>query len=106
MWMELLKEAIKKPSSKKQVADKLGVSRPTISRVMSGTYGADTKNIENKVLDVFGRIQCPHIGADITQAQCKENRTRAAPTSSPREMKFWRACQSCKHNTEQGKANE
>lgn len=100
MWMQLLTQAVK-ASSKQQVALDLGVSRTTISLIMNGKYPASTTHIEKRVLDVYGRIACPHLGTDITQAQCIENRTRTAPTSSPREMKFWRACQACPNNTEQ-----
>lgn len=101
-WMDLLNEAIKKPSSKQQVANKLGVSRTAISLVMRGKYGANTKHIEAKVLEVFGRIQCPHLETEITQAECQSNRRGPAPTSSAREMKHWRACQSCSNNTDKG----
>lgn len=104
MWMELLKQAVE-TSTKQQVADELGFCRATISQICNGKYIAKPDNIAKRVMEVYGRIACPHLQTDITQAQCIENRTRPAPTSSPREMKFWRACQSCKHNTEQGKTS-
>lgn len=102
MWMDLLIEAVKKPSSKKAVADRLGISRSQVSRVISGTYGASTEHIAKKVLHVYGQIHCPHLSEQITQAQCKSYREGSAPTSSPRAMKHWRACQRCNQNTEQG----
>mgnify|MGYP000848236866 CR=1 FL=1 len=97
MWFELMRQAVT-ASSKQQVALDLGVSRTTISLIMNDKYPAKTDHIAQKVMEVYGRIACPHLSVDITQAQCTENRTRTAPTSSPREMKFWRACQTCKHN--------
>lgn len=103
-WMKLLTDAVA-ASSKQQVANALGVSRSQVSLVVNGKYIASTEHIAKKVLDIFGRIQCPHLDTEITQAECQSNRRRKAPTSSPREMKFWRACQSCQHNTEQGKTS-
>lgn len=100
-WMKLLTDAVA-ASSKKQVADALGVSRSQVSLVVNGKYIASTEHIAKKVLSVLGRIRCPHLNTEITQEECRSNHARPAPTSSPREMKFWRACQSCHHNTEQG----
>lgn len=98
-WMDLLKSAVS-ASSKQQVANTLGVSRSQVSLVVNGKYIASTEHIAKKVLDVFGRIQCPHLETEITQAECQSNRRGPAPTSSAREMKHWRACQSCKQNTD------
>lgn len=100
-WMDLLKSAVA-ASSKQQVANTLGVSRSQVSLVVNGRYIASTEHIAKKVLDVFGRIQCPHLETEITQAECQSNRRGPAPTSSAREMKHWRACQSCQHNTDKG----
>lgn len=101
MWMKLLIDAIQQSGrgGKAEVARKLGVSRPTISQICNGNYGAKTDRVAKKVLEIFGRINCPHLGTEITQEQCRNNHDRAAPTSSPREMKHWRACQACIHNT-------
>ena len=97
MWRSLLMAAVA-ASSKAKVAAELGVSRTAVSLVVSDKYPADTRHIANRVLEVYGRIACPHLGTDISQAQCKSYHSSQPPTSSPRAMKHWRACQNCKNN--------
>jgi len=96
MWMTLLEEAVA-ASNITQVAAKLKLSRPAISQVLSGTYGAKTDRIRDRVLEVYWRIKCPHLGADISTAECSQYSNSAVPTSSPRAMQHWRTCQTC-HN--------
>jgi len=93
-WLTILKQAVEK-SSRQAVADRLEVSRTTISLVMSGQYPAKTDKIAAKVLDVYARLTCPHSGAEITYAECRALSTSSVPTSSPQAMRHWRACQSC-----------
>lgn len=97
MWLELLKNAVAK-SSKQAVAMQLGVSRTTISLVCSGQYPAKTDKIEKLVLEAFGSVQCPHLDREISLNECRTNHQSAVPTSSPRAMKLWQACQGCPHN--------
>lgn len=94
MWRQLLIDKVS-ASSKTQVALDLGVSRTAISLIVHDKYPADTKHIAHKVLDIYGRIRCPHLDRDISQAECREYHNAEPPTSSPRAMKHWRACQSC-----------
>jgi hypothetical protein len=94
MWQTLLNQAVA-DSNRTQVAAMLKVSRTTISLVMSGNYPAKTDKIAERVLDVYGRVACPFLGADIVQADCRAQRSSAVPTSSPRAMQHWRACQGC-----------
>lgn len=96
-WKQLLTDAVS-ATTKKQVADQLGVSRTAISLIVNGKYPASDTHIAKKVMETFGRIDCPHLAQSISQAQCRENSTREAPpNNSPREMKLWRACQTCQH---------
>lgn len=107
MWMKILQQAITQSGKggKAEVARKLGVSRPAISQICNGNYGARTDHIAKKVIAVFGRIHCPHLNVEITPEHCRHSHTRDAPTSSPREMKHWRACQTCMHNSANVNAN-
>ncbi len=97
MWLDLLKQAVDAPgASQASVAKALGYASSTVvSLALSGKYPAKTDKIEARVLAVFGRVQCPHLGEELSGAQCIEYHTRAAPTSSPFAMRHWRACQSC-----------
>lgn len=103
MWLTLLTAAVA-ASNKAQVAAAIGISRTAISLVMSGKYPASTDKIAARVLEVYGRMVCPHLGAEITPAQCKSHHTSQAPTSSPRAMKHWRACLSCQYNQTRSKS--
>ncbi len=98
-WLELLRHAVE-ASSMGRVAEDLDVGRPTISLVLAGKYPARTDRIAQRVINVYGRVQCPFLGEEITGAQCRDYHTRAAPTSSPFAMRHWRACQSCPHRRE------
>lgn len=102
MWMKLLQDAVA-VSTKKAVADNLGVSRSTVSLIMNGKYPASSGHVAQKVLNVYGRIHCPHLDAEITPERCRSCRTGSAPISNPRAMKHWRACQVCVHNPESEK---
>ncbi|BCB26452.1 hypothetical protein SKTS_13380 [Sulfurimicrobium lacus] len=93
-WLNLLKQAVD-GANITQVAERMDVSRTTISLVMSGKYPAKTDNIAARVMDIYGRVDCPFLGVQIVQAECREHCSSAVPTSSPRAMKHWRACQSC-----------
>lgn len=93
-WRRLLDRAIA-GSSKQAVADRLGVKRTTVSLVANDKYPARTDKFAARVMEVLGREHCPFLDAEISREQCREFHDRAAPTSSPREMRHWRACQGC-----------
>lgn len=95
-WMQLLQTAVDL-SSKAAVGRKLDYSRTTISLVLDGKYNGSTVHIEKKVMDVFGKVTCPHLGYDITRADCISYCATQAPIQNPSRMRHWRACQSCEH---------
>lgn len=97
MWREILLEKVHH-SSKKQVAEDLGVSRTTISLIVHSKYPADTRHVAKRVIEIYGRVECPHLQKEISQAECSGYHSAEPPTSSPRAMKHWRACQACKNN--------
>jgi len=93
-WLELLQQAVA-ASSRTHVAEKMGVSRTTVSQLMSGTYGARTERMAGVVLETFARTACPFLARDISRKECATHADAAIPTSSPRAMKHWRACRTC-----------
>lgn len=101
-WMTLLQQAIDAdPRGIAGVADAIDVARPTLSLVVNGKYPAKTDKVAAKVLAVYDRLDCPHLGESITRAVCAGHARRAAPTSSPRDMRHWRACRSCSHKPQE-----
>jgi len=105
MWLDLLQKKAD-DTSITSVGLELGLSRTTISLVLAGKYPANTDKIAQRVLDTYGRITCPHLNEEITLSACRQHHTAAVPTSSPRAMKHWRACQSCPNNKGGQDAND
>lgn len=106
-WFSLLVSAAGR-MQRKQVADILGVSPPTLSQVLnaSGKYGtgeAKTDKVAERVIHHFGRYECPHLSEQngeprvIDADACRDYAHRAAPTGSPRAMQHWQACNACVH---------
>lgn len=93
-WRVLLDRAVE-DSNIQAVADRLDLSRTTLSLVVNDKYPARIDKVAARVMDVLGRVGCPYLGVEITREQCREFHTLRAPTSSPREMRHWRACQGC-----------
>lgn len=100
MWRELMIAAIEQTSIT-QVALDLGVSRTAISLIFHDKYPASPQHIAQRVMAVYGRVECPYLGQEISHAQCADYHTRRPPTSSPRAMKHWRTCQTCAHKDAQ-----
>ena len=97
-WLEHLRRAIAAdPRGITGVAQRLGYSRPAISRVLSGTYG-DTSKIADAVMGELVSIECPYLGTAITAAQCRGYASRSYPAITALEVPHWRACRRCPHN--------
>lgn len=97
-WTEILRRAIEaSPRGIAGVAEELGVSRAALSLVHAGKYPARPDRIAARVIDVFERHECPHTAMQVRNADCARRALTAAPTSSPRDMRQWRACQACPH---------
>lgn len=96
-WIALMRAAVN-TSSLSAVADRIGVSRTTVSLVLAGRYPARTHEVERKVRDAFESRWCPPLTAEIEGSVCQRYRTRPMPRSSARDLRHWRACQTCIHN--------
>lgn len=93
-WMSLLKTAIGN-SSKATVALQLGISRTAVSLVVNGKYPSSTEKIAARVVETFGKVLCPYLNTNIRQSECREYSSSPIPTSSPRALRHWKACQKC-----------
>jgi len=100
-WRELLEADIVRAgrAGKAEVARRLGVSRPYISRVMSGSLVPVPKKFIDRVLRRLDRLTCPADGVEIERSEC-DAALRPAPTHNPFAMRRWGACQQCPHKPE------
>lgn len=96
-WFSLLADAVaRNPNGKAGVATLLGpgCSRPTVSRVLAGTY-PNPQIITKRVLEVFDRYPCPYLGIDIEAELCREVNSGPVPVWDPAAMDQRRRCQTC-----------
>lgn len=97
-WFDTLCTAIDTdPRGITGVAEQLGYSRPAISRVLSGTYGS-TDKIAAAVLEIYARIDCPHLLTSLAQQTCRDYAARSYRAITAAEVPHWRACKKCPHN--------
>ncbi len=97
-WIDLLRAAVAATSAA-AVAKRINLSRTTISLLLTGKYPAKTLDaVERKVRDAFETRHCPHLNTVLTGDACRWYRDRPIPRSSARDLRHWRACQTCPHN--------
>lgn len=87
-------------SNRRQVAQKLGVSRTAVSLILSGKYDADPARILALAVARYGQIDCPHLAKAISPAECHAFARADAPTHNPMKMRHWNACQRCPRRRE------
>lgn len=97
--LSIVRQAIADHGSIKAVADKLGISRPSLSFAVSGKYPGDTKYIHARIMDVFSDlVMCPALGIDISPAKCRFYRERPLTTGNPQAIRHFKACRMCREN--------
>lgn len=97
-WLSLLEEEAGRTSIA-AVARRLGYARPSISLALAGKYPGSTDKLAVTVLSVLGTVDCPHLGFQVAPAKCAASSGKM-PTSSPGDLRLWRACQGCPHKPE------
>ncbi len=99
---DLIDEQVVVLGSRQAVADVLGVSRTAVSLYLTGKLeanGGRVDRFERRAVERFcDRVLCPHLGSDISRANCQSNCERAIPTSDPAALRHWAACQRCSLN--------
>ena len=93
--LERLKQAVA-DSSVGAVAKRIGVSRTAVSLIVHDKYPANPKNVYEAFERAYGGVTCPHLGSELTRAQCREYANKARP-SNQLGLAHWRACQNCPH---------
>jgi hypothetical protein len=97
-WRDLLRAAVARDTMT-AVADRIGLSRTTISLLLAGKYPAKSFDaIERKVRDALDAWHCPFFDAELLGHHCRRYRERPMPRSSARDLRHWRTCQICSHN--------
>ncbi|MDD5176793.1 MAG: LacI family transcriptional regulator [Sterolibacterium sp.] len=94
-WRELLEQAIEDGETKQDIANRLLVSRTMVSLALADKYPSRIDAFAKRVIDAYDGFTCPHLCNRVTALDCKEYALRAAPTSSARDARHWRACQAC-----------
>lgn len=95
-WRRALDAAIQAdPRGRAGVAEKLGVSRPYVSRVVNFHMPVAPASFIERVAAVYLRVQCPHLGQEIAPAECRTYSGRTYSACSQFEVDHWRACQRC-----------
>lgn len=97
-WRLLFEQALAAANgSRTIVAEQLGVSRTMVSLAAADKYHGRLDAFASRVLAAYDGFTCPHLAERVTANDCKTYALRPAPTSSAREGRHWRACQSCPH---------
>lgn len=97
-WLPLLHQAVAAdPRGITGVAERLGYSRPAVSRVLAGTYG-DPARLAAKVLATYARIDCPHLQTSLPSNECAAYAGRSYGAITAADVPHWRACRKCPHN--------
>ena len=110
LWMSLLKTAVTAAgkAGKQRVADRLGFSRPYVSRVMNpdGKSGIPNppQSFIDRVIDRYHVVsECPATQREQPRIECRRLALGAAPMHNPLAMRIWKTCQTCPHKPEGGR---
>ncbi len=104
--LELIQRELNAGAKIVQVAEKIGVSRSTLSQIINrcGLYGtgkASIAAIVAKTMASLGTYECPHMQQAgraeymVTGVLCRAYAYREPPTNNATEIRHWRACQEC-----------
>ncbi|MBY6223592.1 helix-turn-helix domain-containing protein [Ferrimonas balearica] len=93
-WIEVLAEQAKQ-HGQKAVADKLGLSRTTISQVINRKYPGDLARVQALVEGAYmdKAVACPVLGC-LPLNECLIHQANKRTTGSPIRIKLYRACRS------------
>lgn len=98
VWRDILaREVALDPRGKAGVAERLGVCRSYVSRVLStgkSGYKAVPRKFILRVLDLEAEIDCPARGLRAPRTDCHKA-NEPIPTWNPVAVALWRACQQC-----------
>lgn len=95
-WRRALEAATQAdPRGRAGVAERIGVSRVYVSRVMSGDISPVPAKFVDRVVATLCRVDCPHLGRDIAPDECRRYAARPYRALAAAEVAHWRDCQRC-----------
>jgi hypothetical protein len=96
----LLRACVARHGGNKQAAAvEVGISRASVSTLLSGTYPATTtERVEAKILAALDKRDCPAFGEPVTGAACAAEAAKPMPLSGPAALKRWSICRGCDRN--------
>ena len=96
-WVEALARAVDR-ASRTKVANRLGVSRTAVSRVLSNQYPHDTAGLRDRVVAhlMEASVYCPVLGT-LSRQECElwQGRIGATPKPNSQWLHMGRACRGC-----------
>lgn len=99
MSLERIKQAVA-DANITSVAEKIGVSRTTLSLVINGKYPAGLDNVLDKFDRAYSNVNCPFAGIELTREQCNQRSTAPRPFGGAAKTAWWDACQTCNHKSQ------
>lgn len=106
-WRAALDAAIEAdPRGMTGVALQLEVSRPYVSRVVTGHIpeAEVSPRFVRRVEDKFMQVDCPHLGTPLVRSRCAAYAARRYEQINADQVAHWRACRRCPHNPAQREA--
>lgn len=100
-WLILLRQQQANGKSVAQIAREIGVPRPSVSMLLSGTYPARSLDLVTRkhgaaVIRLYrDQVLCPHLRRGLTPSECQAFARAPMSTSNPDKLQHWRACQRC-----------
>ena len=95
-WREQLLAAIEAdPRRSAGVAEKLGVSRVYVSRVLTGSIPVASPRFVSRVVALCQRVHCPHLDTSLPPDECRAYAARQYAQIDAAQVPHWRACQRC-----------
>ena len=110
-WVALCRAEVGKGKSISQVARETGIARSSLSMLLSGSYPADSLDVASRrhaarVVQLYrDQVLCPHLKRGIGADACRSFAAMPMSTSSPENLKHWRACRRCPLNSLNQKEN-
>ena len=105
-WRDILRrEVAADPRGKAGVAERLGVSRSYVSRVLSDgkSHIPPSRRFLAKLEAEYGQVDCPYLQRPVARSTC-HRALGPAPTHNPALIIQWRACQKCPLKPEGGES--